>query len=144
MPTRFRLTRRRAWVASTRTSRGRSWPARLSPTPQVRGSRITFRKSATISPSTCCSPTSSTRLAVARHGSRKDGKGGGAAADSRKVVGTDVPLRFLDGLKLSFGIENVTNARPAFITNSPDASNTDASIYDPYQRQYYFVVTKKF
>ena len=72
----------------------------------------------------------------------KDGKDGGTA--SRKAFGTDAPTRFLDGLKLSFGIENVTNARPAFIKDSPDGSNTDASIYDPYQRQYYFVVTKKF
>ena len=52
--------------------------------------------------------------------------------------------RYLDGLKLSFGIENVTNARPPLIEDSPDSSNTDASIYDPYQRQYYFVVSKKF
>ena len=79
----------------------------------------------------------------------KDGKGGG---DSKGMVGakpehmmaTDSPLRFLDGLKLSFGIENVTNARPSLIEDSPDSSNTDASIYDPYQRQYYFVITKKF
>ena len=70
----------------------------------------------------------------------------GAADDktSEKVFESDGPLRFLDGLKLSFGIENVTNARPAFIKDSPDGSNTDASIYDPYQRQYYFVVTKRF
>ena len=53
-------------------------------------------------------------------------------------------LRYLDGLKLSFGIDNVTNARPAQIENSPDSSNTDASIYDPLQRRYYFIVSKKF
>ena len=78
----------------------------------------------------------------------KDGKGGGGKAmvgqSSSPALGTDSPLRFLDGLKLSFGIENVTNARPSFIAASPDSTNTDASIYDPYQRQYYFVVTKKF
>ena len=72
----------------------------------------------------------------------KEGKGNGKATE--KMSGADGPLRFFDGLKLSCGIENVTNARPAFIANSPDGSNTDASIYDPYQRQYYFVVTKKF
>ena len=33
---------------------------------------------------------------------------------------------------------------PSLIEDSPDSSNTDASIYDPYQRQYYFVITKKF
>ena len=79
----------------------------------------------------------------------KDGKGGGGGKamvgpSSSAPLGTDSPLRFLDGLKLSFGIENVTNARPPLIVDSPDSSNTDASIYDPYQRQYYFVVTKKF
>ena len=72
----------------------------------------------------------------------QEGKGGGTTSEN--VFGEDVPRRLLDGLKLSFGIENVTNARPAFISQSPDLSNTDASIYDPYQRQYYFVVTKKF
>ena len=72
----------------------------------------------------------------------KEGKDGGNTA--AKVFGTDSPLRFFDGVKLSCGIENVTNARPAFIKESEDGSNTDASIYDPYQRQYYFVVTKKF
>ena len=78
----------------------------------------------------------------------KDGKGGGGKAmvgqSSSAPLGTDSPLRFLDGLKLSFGIENVTNARPPFIAASPDSTNTDAAIYDPYQRQYYFVITKKF
>ncbi len=66
------------------------------------------------------------------------------AKTNEGVFGADGPRRFLDGLKLSCGIENLTNARPPFIANSPDGSNTDASIYDPYQRQYYFVVTKKF
>ena len=78
----------------------------------------------------------------------KDGKGGGgkemATQTTGQTIGTDSPLRFLDGLKLSFGIENVTNARPPLIEGSPDSTNTDASIYDPYQRQYYFVITKKF
>ena len=79
----------------------------------------------------------------------KDGKGGGegkamVGKSQAPMLGTDSPLRFLDGLKLSFGIENVTNARPPLIENSPDSSNTDAAIYDPYQRQYYFVITKKF
>ena len=72
----------------------------------------------------------------------KEGKANGMAMG--RPFGTDGSRRFFDGLKLSCGIENVTNARPAFIANSPDGSNTDASIYDPYQRQYYFVVTKKF
>ena len=53
-------------------------------------------------------------------------------------------LRYLDGLKLSFGIDNLTNARPAQIEASPDSSNTDGSIYDQLQRRYYFIVSKKF
>ena len=53
-------------------------------------------------------------------------------------------LKLLDGLKVSFGIQNVTNARPSQIENSPDSTNTDASIYDPFQRQFYFVASKKF
>ncbi len=52
--------------------------------------------------------------------------------------------RYLDGLKLEFGINNVTNARPARIAASPDATNSDGALYDPYQRVYYFVVSKKF
>ena len=72
----------------------------------------------------------------------REGKGGGTVPP--KAFGANWTWRFLDGLKVSCGIENVTNARPAFISQSLDASNTDASIYDPYQRQYYFVVTKKF
>ena len=75
----------------------------------------------------------------------KDGKGGGKEMVAKhEMVGTDSPLRFLDGLKLQFGITNVTNARPSLIQGSPDSTNTDATIYDPYQRQYYFVITKKF
>ena len=72
----------------------------------------------------------------------KEDKGDGPTPE--KGFGAGVPGRFLAGLKLSFGIENVTNARPPFISQSPDSSNTDASIYDPYQRQYDFVITKKF
>ena len=53
-------------------------------------------------------------------------------------------LNLLDGLKLTFGINNVTNARPPFIGTSADSDNTDAAIYDPYQRYYYFVISKKF
>ena len=74
----------------------------------------------------------------------RDGKDGSQTTTMTAVPGTDSPLRSFDGLKLSFGIQNVTSARPPLINGSPDASNTDASIYDPYQRQYYFVVTKKF
>ena len=75
----------------------------------------------------------------------KDGKDGGKAmVGTTKTTTAESPLRYLDGLKLSFGIQNVTNARPPLIVGSPDSTNTDASIYDPYQRQYYFVVTKKF
>ncbi len=81
----------------------------------------------------------------------KDGKDGGKQVVSKSPsMSTESPLRFLDGLKLSFGIQNVTNARPPKISytqlfdSGPDATNTDASLYDPYQRQYYFVVTKKF
>ena len=53
-------------------------------------------------------------------------------------------FKLLDGLKITFGVNNVTNAKPATIYDSPDSSNTDASIYDPFQRYYYFVVSKKF
>ncbi len=77
----------------------------------------------------------------------KDGKGGGGkemASSKPMSMGTDSPLKLLDGLKLQFGITNVTNARPPFIADSPDATNTDATLYDAYQRQYYFVITKKF
>ncbi|MBE7159460.1 MAG: hypothetical protein INR62_13690, partial [Rhodospirillales bacterium] len=74
----------------------------------------------------------------------KDGKGGGKEVVSHEEVKKMMGFHLLDGLKLSFGIDNVTNARPPLIGDSPDATNTDASIYDPYQRRYYFVVTKKF
>ena len=79
----------------------------------------------------------------------KDGKGGGdgkamVGQSKAPILGTDSPLRFLDGLKLSFGIEDVTNSKPPIINSSPDGSNIDASLYDPLQRQYYFEITKKF
>jgi iron complex outermembrane receptor protein len=76
----------------------------------------------------------------------KDAKGGGkeAVASSSQFVKQMTSLKLLDGLKLTLGINNVTNAKPATIYDSPDSTNTDASIYDPYQRYYYFVVSKKF
>ena len=66
----------------------------------------------------------------------KDGKGGGdgkamVGKSEAPVLGTDSPLKFLDGLKLSFGIENVTNARPPLISDSPDSTNTDAGDLRP-------------
>ncbi len=87
----------------------------------------------------------------------KDGKdrGKNVAYNTGKDVSKSAPTsqemakqmnvaRYFDGLKLSFGIQNLTNARPPLIVGSPDSTNTDASIYDPYQRQYYFVISKKF
>ena len=78
----------------------------------------------------------------------KDGKGGGDSkgtpSPATPMLGSESPLRFLDGLKLSFGIDDVNNARPPLISDSGDATNTDAGSYDPLQRRYYFVVTKKF
>jgi iron complex outermembrane receptor protein len=75
----------------------------------------------------------------------KDGKGGGAeTASSQQMTKKMTTLKLLDGVKVTFGINNVTNAKPATIYVSPDSTNTDASIYDPFQRYYYFVVTKKF
>ena len=79
----------------------------------------------------------------------KDGKGGGSSAkempaSSKTMANEMLALKLLDGLKLSFGITNVTNARPSQIENSPDSTNTDASIYDPFQRSYYITVSKKF
>ena len=74
----------------------------------------------------------------------KDGKDGGKQVVSHEEAKKMMSFHLLDGLKVSFGIQNVTNAKPPNIVNNPDSSNTDASIYDPYQRQYYFVVTKKF
>ncbi len=82
--------------------------------------------------------------------SGKDGKDGKTVATSKEMAKSMFTTRLLDGLKFSFGIDNVTNARPAKIgslanfDSGPDATNTDASIYDPYQRRYYFVVSKKF
>ncbi len=77
--------------------------------------------------------------------SGKDGKDGKTqVATSKQMAESMFTTRLLDGLKLSFGIDNVTNARPSRIAGSPDSTNTDASIYDPYQRRYYFVVSKRF
>ncbi len=78
----------------------------------------------------------------------KDGKGGGdmskESGSSKEVAKKMMALNLLDGLKVTFGVNNVTNARPAQILLSPDFDNTDASIYDPFQRYYYIVVSKKF
>ena len=75
----------------------------------------------------------------------KDGKDGGKQVVSKEVAKKmSSSPRFLDGLSLGFGINNVTNARPPFIVNSPDSTNTDAALYDPYQRLYYFTIEKKF
>ena len=83
--------------------------------------------------------------------SGKDGKDGKTTvATSQDMAKSMFTARLLDGLKFSFGIDNVTNARPAQIgqadqfDSGPDSTNTDASIYDPYQRRYYFVISKKF
>ncbi len=84
--------------------------------------------------------------------SGKDGKDSRSTqvATSKDMAHSMFTTRLLDGLKFSFGIDNVTNARPAKIgsladfDSGPDATNTDASIYDPYQRRYYFVISKKF
>ncbi len=75
----------------------------------------------------------------------KDGKDGGKQVVSKQVAKqmSSFP-NLLDGLSLGFGINNVTNARPPFIADSPDATNTDAGLYDPYQRLYYFTIEKKF
>ena len=67
-----------------------------------------------------------------------------SSKDKNPVTPRVMSINWLDGLKLGFGINNVTNARPPFIAGSPDATNTDAAIYDPYQRQYYFTISKKF
>ncbi len=81
----------------------------------------------------------------------KDGKDGGKAVVSKDVAKTmSTSPRWLDGLSLGFGINNVTNARPPRIAyspngaTSPDSTNTDAALYDPYQRLYYFTIEKKF
>ena len=87
----------------------------------------------------------------------KDGKdkGKNVAYNDGKDTSKEAPVsqsmakqmsiaRYLDGLKLEFGINNVTNARPPLIQASPDATNSDGALYDPYQRLYYFVISKKF
>ena len=75
----------------------------------------------------------------------KDGKDGGKQVVSKEVAKKmSTAPRLLDGLSLGFGINNVTNARPPQIQGSPDSTNTDAALYDPYQRLYYFTLEKKF
>ena len=75
----------------------------------------------------------------------KDGKDGGKqVVTSREEARKMMNFNLLDGLKLTFGVNNITNARPPQINDSPDSSNSDVAIYDPYQRYYYFVVSKKF
>ena len=75
----------------------------------------------------------------------KDGKDGGKQVVSKEVAKQKSTIpNLLDGLSLGFGINNVTNARPPLINDSPDSTNTDAALYDPYQRLYYFTVEKKF
>ena len=82
---------------------------------------------------------------VAPEPAPKDGKDGGkAVVTSKEEVKKKMALNLLDGLKLTFGVNNIPNARPPFIRSSPDSSTTDVSRYDPYQRYYYFVVSKKF
>ena len=82
--------------------------------------------------------------------SAKDGKDGKTVQTSHEMAHEMMTLKLLDGLKLGFGINNVTNARPPKIgslssfDSGPDATNTDAAIYDPYQRLYYFTIAKKF
>ena len=82
--------------------------------------------------------------------SGKDGKDGKTVASSHEMAHEMMALKLLDGLKLGFGINNVSNARPPKIGSSrdfdsgPDATNTDAALYDPYQRLYYFTIAKKF
>lgn len=75
----------------------------------------------------------------------KDGKDGGKTVmTSKDTAKKMMSLNLLDGLKLTFGVNNITNARPPKINASPDSSNSDVAIYDPFQRYYYFVVSKKF
>jgi iron complex outermembrane receptor protein len=77
----------------------------------------------------------------------KDAKGGGdgkEVASSQQMAKQMTSFKLLDGLKMTFGVNNITNGKPPLIAASPDFDNTDASIYDPYQRYFYFVVSKKF
>jgi iron complex outermembrane receptor protein len=75
----------------------------------------------------------------------KDAKGGGKeVVSSQQMAKQMTSFKLLDGLKMTFGVNNVTNGKPPLIALSPDFDNTDASIYDPYQRYFYFVVSKKF
>jgi iron complex outermembrane receptor protein len=75
----------------------------------------------------------------------KDAKGGGKeVVSSQQMAKQMTSFKLLDGLKVTFGVNNITNGKPPLIALSPDFDNTDASIYDPYQRYFYFVVSKKF
>ena len=81
----------------------------------------------------------------------KEGKDGKDGKDSKSYKATSQEMakqmmgfKLLDGLKLTVGINNVTNARPPFINISPDSNGVDAAVYDPFQRYFYFVVSKKF
>jgi iron complex outermembrane receptor protein len=67
-----------------------------------------------------------------------------AADDRERLAQQMAHIRLLGGVKVSLGVNNVTNGKPASIPDAPDASNTDAAIYDPFQRYYYFVISKKF
>ncbi len=74
----------------------------------------------------------------------KDGKDAGKDMTSHDTAKKMMAINLLDGLKLTFGVNNITNARPPKINASPDSSNSDVAVYDPFQRYYYFVVSKKF
>ena len=76
----------------------------------------------------------------------KDGKGGGDISKdtSKEIAKKMMAINLLDGLKITFGVNNITNARPPLIALSPDSDNTDTAIYDPFQRYFYFVISKKF
>jgi iron complex outermembrane receptor protein len=76
----------------------------------------------------------------------KDAKGAGqeAKGDSLQMAKQMVGVKLLDGVKVTLGVNNVTNGKPPSIPDSPDSTNIDASLYDPFQRYYYFVISKKF
>jgi hypothetical protein len=76
----------------------------------------------------------------------KDVKGGDkeVASNSGQIAKQITGCRMLDGVKVTLGVNNVTNAKPVSLPDSPDSTNTDAALYDPFQRYYYVVVSKKF
>jgi iron complex outermembrane receptor protein len=76
----------------------------------------------------------------------KDAKGGDkeVASNSGQIAKQITGCRLLDGVKVTLGVNNVTNAKPVSLPDSPDSTNTDAALYDPFQRYYYVVVSKKF